>query len=233
MTNPFDQSAELAQFSGTCPVFPLPEVVLFPNVILPLHIFEPRYREMTESILRTDRFIALAMLTSGADPQQKRAPIHETLCLGRVVAEERLEDGRYHIVVQGLARATVEGEHDREDLPYRLADLSIRESSESTGSKVEDDLLRHEAILRYRKAFPNVDVNRVFEQLMGADVPLGVFCDVLANTLKYDPEFSQSVLEETDTSARMTLLLDQINRLISGEKSNPVEREFPPPFSTN
>ena len=89
MTNPFDHSAELNQFTGMCPLFPLPEVVLFPHVLLPLHIFEPRYRQMTEDALRGYRFMALAMLQPDADPALVHAPIHDSVCLGRITAEER------------------------------------------------------------------------------------------------------------------------------------------------
>ena len=65
MTFSCEIDAELKDFSGLAPIFPLPNVVLFPNALLPLHIFEPRYRQMTADALEGERLIAMALLRPG------------------------------------------------------------------------------------------------------------------------------------------------------------------------
>src|SRR5205085_1976564 len=96
----------LKQFSGMARLFPLPNVVLFPQVVQPLHIFEPRYREMTADALADDRLIAMALLQPGWEADYEgRPPIHPICCLGRIFAEKHLPDGRYNLLLRGLTRA--------------------------------------------------------------------------------------------------------------------------------
>src|SRR5690349_9137631 len=99
---------DLSGFSGIAPLFPLPNVVLFPHLSLPLHIFEPRYRQMTADVLEGDRLLALAQFKPGWETNYEGRPdIHEMVCLAKVVADERLPSGRYNLVVRGLHRAVV------------------------------------------------------------------------------------------------------------------------------
>src|SRR5438876_6736668 len=108
-------------FDGSVRLFPLPNVVLFPKVLLPLHIFEPRYRQMTADALASDRQIAMVLLREGtAGASEERPPIHPVACLGKIIDEQRLEDGRYHIVLRGLSRVRIVSEIDHAKL-YRSA----------------------------------------------------------------------------------------------------------------
>jgi Lon protease-like protein len=91
--------------SDLLPLFPLPNVVLFPNVFLPLHIFEPRYREMVADALATDRLIGMVLLRPGWERDYEgRPPIYPVGCSGVITHAERLPDGRYNIVLRGLER---------------------------------------------------------------------------------------------------------------------------------
>jgi len=91
--------------SDLLPLFPLPNVVLFPNVFLPLHIFEPRYREMVADAVASDRLIGMALLRPGWDRDYEgRPPIYPIGCNGVMTHVERLADGRYNIVLRGLER---------------------------------------------------------------------------------------------------------------------------------
>src|SRR5262245_53659368 len=120
-----EYEVDLSGFSGSAPVFPLPNVVLFPHVALPLHIFEPRYREMIADALEGERLIAMALLKPGWEELYEEKPaIHEMVCLGRITAEESLEDGKYNIVLTGLTRALVVEEPETE-LLYRMAKLEL------------------------------------------------------------------------------------------------------------
>src|SRR5262249_40129547 len=100
--------------------FPLPNVVLFPNVFLPLHIFEPRYREMVSDALSSDRLIGMVLLRPGWQHEyERRPPIYPIGCSGVMTHVERLADGRYNIVLRGLERfRVIEEDHKRS---YRRA----------------------------------------------------------------------------------------------------------------
>src|SRR5262245_1553397 len=101
-------AADLTNFCGTARLFPLPNLVLFPSVIQPLHIFEPRYRELLVDALADDRLMALALLKPGWEEEYDQRPsIFSVVCLGRIFKEERLTDGRFNLLLHGLSRARI------------------------------------------------------------------------------------------------------------------------------
>jgi uncharacterized protein len=95
----------------TLPLFPLPTVVLFPNVFLPLHIFEPRYRQMIADALAGDRIIGMTLLRPGYQANYEGTPpIYATGCSGLITHVEHLEDGKYNLVLRGLEKFTIQSE---------------------------------------------------------------------------------------------------------------------------
>src|SRR5437763_14532370 len=103
-----DDTSSLTGFSGTVRLFPLPNLVLFPQVVQPLHIFEPRYRRMTADALAGDRLLALVLLRPGWEPDYDGKPaIHPVACVGKIVADQRLDDGRYNLLLRGLTRVRI------------------------------------------------------------------------------------------------------------------------------
>src|SRR6478736_5807860 len=114
-----DHPHALANFPGTARLFPLPNLVLFPHVVQPLHVFEPRYRQMTADALAGDRLIAPVLLKPGWEEEYDARPeVHPVACLGRVVADQLLPDGRYNLLLRGLSRAHLLGEVT-DAKPYR------------------------------------------------------------------------------------------------------------------
>jgi Lon protease-like protein len=106
----------------TIPIFPLPNVVLFPQVFLPLHIFEPRYREMIADALAGDRIIGIVLLRPGWEGNYEGRPaVFPIGCAGLITHAERLNDGRYNIVLRGLEKFRVVGED--ESRSYRQAQV--------------------------------------------------------------------------------------------------------------
>ena len=101
------------------PLFPLPNVVLFPNVFLPLHIFEPRYRKMVADTLAGDRIIGMVLLRPGYETNYDgRPPIYQVGCAGVITHSQPLADGRYDIVLRGMEKFRVVSENESE--PYRV-----------------------------------------------------------------------------------------------------------------
>src|SRR3954447_1394833 len=109
------------------PLFPLPNVVLFPRAVLPLHIFEERYKTMTADALAGDRQIAMALLKPGWEKDYYSRPVIEpVVCVGTIVSHERLPDGKYNFLLQGHSRAIIERETPADpETPYRSADLRL------------------------------------------------------------------------------------------------------------
>jgi len=104
---------------SSIPLFPLPNVVLFPNVFLPLHIFEPRYRKMVADTLAGDRIIGMVLLRPGYETNYDgRPPIYQVGCAGVITHSQPLADGRYDIVLRGMEKFRVVSENESE--PYRI-----------------------------------------------------------------------------------------------------------------
>ena len=107
---------------STLPLFPLPNVVLFPNVCLPLHIFEARYREMVSDALDGDRIIGMVLLRPGWEGDYEGRPqIYQIGCAGLITHAEKTSDGRYNLVLRGFQKFRIRQEdHQRS---YRLAEV--------------------------------------------------------------------------------------------------------------
>jgi hypothetical protein len=106
-------------------IFPLAGALLFPRMHLPLHIFEPRYRAMIADSLARDRRIGMVQPREGGDP----APLFDVGCVGRIAEVEALDDGRFDIVLEGLARFTILRELDV-TTPFRQVEAALEAASE-------------------------------------------------------------------------------------------------------
>jgi Lon protease-like protein len=222
-------------FSGEAPLFPLPNVVLFPHATLPLHIFEPRYRKMTADALQGEQLIAMSLIDTslaGAEDQSV-PPIHPVVGLGQIVTHELLEDGRYMLILRGVARARVILEKDV-DLPYRVAKLEL--CPDIVPSQVEFDRRdRAEQIISlFCRLFSGTEVQKAVHQALSAELPLGTLCDVIASTLPITPSLAQQFLQEQDSDVRSQMLWQLLNRMDEGKTgSTTPAKSFPPVFSRN
>jgi Lon protease-like protein len=111
--------ALLGGSAGRLKVFPLPEVVVFPGTPAPFHVFEPRYRALVADALAGDRILAVATLRSAEEAPRNRALLHPVAGAGFIEAEERLPDGRFNILLRGVARVRLVEELEGTGLPYR------------------------------------------------------------------------------------------------------------------
>jgi len=220
-----DAHDPLKGFSGTARLFPLPNLVLFPSVIQPLHIFEPRYREMMADALEGDRLLALVLLRSGWEEEYHlRPPVHEVACLGRITNEQRLADGRYNLLLHGLGRIRVV-EEVTDDRPYRVARVELLTDRCPPAS--EEDELRGELGRRAPAWFSGHSALEQVRELLQGELPLAVVGDIFSFILPLEVEAKQELLAELDVAARVRRLLSHM-----GEKP-PAERRFPPEFSPN
>lgn len=205
-----DESESLPE---VVPVFPLPEIVLFPRAMLPLHVFEPRYQAMTVDALAGDGAIAVALLRPGFEPlyYTRHAPIHPILGLGRIVASEELEEGKYNILIRGEARGRLIEELSGH--PYRRARVEpVRpfcHQAEPALQKLRRAL--HHAVRD--SPFGDADVRKHWSSLLKMPLGLGDATDLIVSGLPMDGELKQCFLAEADVPARAAMLLNEIRTL--------------------
>lgn len=191
--------------TGRVPVFPLPDVVLFPHATLPLHIFEPRYRRMTEDALNGDRLIAMAVLKPGWEQGYDGSPeVFPLACAGLIEEEARLPDGRFNIRLRGVARVElVSFETDR---PYRTARVRVlQDLNEEDGPGVEEDKRR---LFGACAGLLQEIAGRVSEPLiLGSDIPFAAAVNGLCQSLAMDAALKLRLLGLDDVRERCRLLI--------------------------
>src|SRR3954466_8867822 len=153
---------------AAAPLFPLPNVVLFPRAVLPLHIFEERYLAMTADALRGDRLIAMALLKSGWERDYySKPPIEPVVCVGQILTHEQLPDGKYNVLLQGVARARIIRETKNPDRLYRMAE--VEPLVESTVLEIDLTNQRHKLIEIFSGRFRNLTgLVRQFRQMLSS-----------------------------------------------------------------
>jgi Lon protease-like protein len=219
---------DLRNFDGRTRLFPLGGVVMFPHVVFPLHIFEPRYRQMTEDALRGDQLITIIQTrpTAKNDPSDPREPeLAEVGCLGNIIRHVRLPDGCFNFLLLGKARVRILRELPASTL-YRQAQVEILpdvDSPSDPGPRAEELLARFHA-LYLGKIDPDL------MSLLGQPLELGPLTDLLAHILQLDPHSKQVLLETTDVGRRCDVLDALLKQLLQGKGP---QRPSPPPFSLN
>jgi Lon protease-like protein len=195
--------AAVKTLPGEIPIFPLAEVVLFPDVSRPLLIFEPRYREMVADALKTDKIIGMVRLQPGYEKDYEGRPPTDSIgCAGVIVDYEQFPDGRYAILLRGLTTFRLLSEDQRK--PYRLARVAAIEQ-----------ILKDEE----RTALSTVR-ERITQQLYSV-LPLGVeppdpslddaqYVNVVAQALQMPEETRQRLLEQNSVLARARMLAEQL-----------------------
>jgi uncharacterized protein len=207
-----DESAHgsAGDFSAV-PLFPLPGLVLLPHAVLPLHIFEDRYRAMTADALAGDQQIAMALLRPGWEKDYYARPLIEpVVCVGRIMSWEKLADGKYNFLLQGTARARVVRE--REDGAYRVAQLARIEET----SIMELDLVDYRERLTHvfsHGALAETPVGRQFSQLLMTPMPTDHVADVLAFNLIESVELKLALLGDGDVRRRVGRIVAAIEQV--------------------
>lgn len=183
------------------PIFPLPNVVLFPNVFLPLHIFEPRYREMVADALDGDRLIGMVLLRpSWQADYEGRPPVYPIGCAGLITHAEQLPDGRSNIVLRGLEKFRIVREEPGRSYRRAQVDGLLEPCPESERQVVRAERHRLESLLALAadRAEPKIPSAISDEDLVNA----------LAQYLELEPVEKQALLERDGLLARCRSLIE-------------------------
>jgi hypothetical protein len=195
------------------PVFPLPTVNLFPETTASYHIFEPRYREMIQSVLEGDRLLALAVLKPGYEDEYYGSPeIYPIGCLAKVQSWESLENGTYNIVVEGLYRVGF-GETVK-DNPYRVMELHPLPESDGEDSFTEP---RENILLRLNYLAENSSETMDFSPILTGDDSFISMINMVCRVLPMSNEERYALLALDSVEERANRVLwhidDQIETL--------------------
>ncbi len=223
-------------FCGTVRLFPLPNLVLFPHVVQPLHIFEPRYCEMLADALDNDLLIAMALLLEGWETQyQQQPPIASTVCIGKIISHTPTGDGRHNILLVGIKRGRIIREIEHEQA-FRTAEVEVLDDY----YPVEFEEQREGLTRRLQELFMHFVPEGLlaqdsFKKLVGKQLPLGVLTDTITFALKLPLPVKQQLLAENNVDTRCRILIRSLEQKLKGLESgcNGKPEDFPPPFSDN
>jgi uncharacterized protein len=190
------------------PAFPLSGTVLFPGTVLPLHIFEPRYRELVADVLAGDRMMAVVLALGSTEPDASPEVATVAGC-GRIIHAERLADGRYNILVQGQHRVRLTDELPRERRYRRFQAEVIPRPDERMIGEAKSELAKLQScVLSLRTLVAETD-QPLLEVLRSTADPIDL-SDILAASLVSTPQMQQQILACERLRDRLSLLIDAL-----------------------
>jgi Lon protease-like protein len=211
------------------PIFPLENVVLFPRVQVPLHIFEPRYRQMTQAALDGARRIGMVVVRPESSGNMAgNPPVFSVGCAGEIQRAEELPGGRFNIVLAGTARfEIVEEEPPTGERMYRQALVTVRKDAYPPEDRPRVLALRGEVHELMRQLLGIVAPGRLemFEQQPIVKVDDEAFVNAMSQSIDFAPPEKQALIESDSIVERFECLADfmrfRLAELTSGGSSGP------------
>ena len=197
------------------PIFPLSNVVLFPRVKTPLHLFEPRYRQLARDVLQGERRIGMVVVRpEHVDEMPGDPPIYPVGCAGVITESQRLPDGRYNLVLLGEHRVRIVAEEPRDESRlYRVAQVvrlfeSYPETERTRVARLRAAIVADVGIL-VRHAQP--DRSHAFDPELFAGVDDETFVNAVANAFAFPAEEKQALLEAENVPERYARLASALS----------------------
>jgi Lon protease-like protein len=211
---PPERDAVLAEALGHLPLFPLPNVVLFPHALLPLHIFEERYRALTRDILAGSRLFAVSLYAADASEHDERPPVRPIAGVGEVIMAHELPDGRFNLVVRGRARIHIDEELPSDRL-YRLVRATvIPDAPVADPAEIRDaDQALRALVGQLADAVPEM-AELLRQMIVEAETP-SELVDAVASALIVNPALRQRLLETREVGRRIERVTSEIVAMTS------------------
>ncbi len=196
--------------SRELPLFELP-IVLLPGELMPLHIFEERYKVMTVDALRGDRQVAMGLLRPGWERDYYSKPaIDPVVCIGTILSYEKLSDGKYNFLLQGHTRARVVQEIEGQ--AYRLGTLQPIVETEHEEGELEPDRRRLAGMFE-RGRLAALPTAAQFREILAGPLPTSDVVDLVAFNLLEDVTVKQSLLADGDVRGRILRTIEALAAL--------------------
>jgi uncharacterized protein len=195
------------------PIFPLPNGVLLPGGLMPLHVFEPRYRELTRDCLAGHQLMAIARLRPGFEGSYYgKPPVYERCGVGRILCSEELPDGRFAIVLRGVARVEIARELDTAS-PYRRVQARLLDDAQVDPTDAFDHQRRLIALCDRLAEVIDQGGPQLRDLVRSTETP-GATADAIAAALIMDPDARQELLEATCPLSRLQRTLGHVSHLL-------------------
>lgn len=195
------------------PIFPLPNCVLLPGGLMPLHVFEPRYRDLTRDCLAGTQLMAVARLRPGYETAYYgRPPVYERCGVGRIICSEELPDGRYALLLRGVARIEIARELP-EERSYRIVEARMLPDASCDVADARD---HHRRLIKLCDRLAEVidqGGSQLRDLVRSCESP-GACADAVAAALIMDADERQELLEACDPMVRLQRTLGHVSHLL-------------------
>ena len=209
------EPADLAEL----PVFPLPGTVLLPKTFISLHVFEPRYRAMMEFCIEGPRLLAIAMLDERQVPDEHQRPaVFRTAGLGALRRAAKLPDGRYNLVLEGVARVDLSDELPPEQIFRRAKGRLLEDQSHTSNFQRETASLRALSLRALAQTGP--DNKELLNSISEVTEPGGL-ADLVAAALVESARDRQRILDATNVGHRLELTAGMVGAMLLDEADQP------------
>jgi Lon protease-like protein len=209
------------------PLFPLPDVVFFPKTLLPLHVYEPRYRTLASEALERDQAICTALLRPGWEADYYGSPeVYPVGCIGRIVQHTKLPDGRYNITLQGEGKVRIE-EHVRVE-PYRIVRVQPAQDDDAwtRGDNVAQEAV--ELVRLFRQVHEGQGPSLLLAETFGQNLSPESILNTVAMHLNVEPDMKERLLEMGSLEARYHSVLEILrNATTTQERIERVRHLYP------
>ncbi len=207
--------AELSEACEALPIFPLPRVVFFPHTLLPLHVFEERYRALVADVIAGSGLLGVPLLAPGWEADYDGCPaIVPVFGVGAVLRHELLPDGRSNILLAGVGRARLLSEHPPQG-PYRVARADLLPDYGADAPGLSQSAAQLVAVLG-QLATTQPEIGRLVGHLSSRRRPAPEVLDTVAHFLITEPEERQGYIELDDVPERAARVLAAAAEMLSG-----------------
>ncbi len=222
-----------SDFDGRVRLFPLPDLVVFPHAMQPLHVFEPRYCEMLRESLASDQLIAMATI-GATEGSTEPPPLERYVCIGRVISHVANDDQKHNILLLGAQRARLRQELDT-SRSFRMAEVEVIPDVYPPAGATTRQQLRRRLLDAFQEVIPDAgEVHKNLHELMAGQMPLGPITDIIAFTMQFASSIKLDLLGEGDVDRRAAQLAATLEQMAAADAPQPPGSDrFPPPFSVN
>jgi len=209
------------------PLFPLPDVVFFPKTLLPLHVYEPRYRTLASEAIERDQAICTALLRPGWEADYYGSPeVYPVGCIGRIVQHTKLPDGRYNITLQGEGKVRIEEQVRVE--PYRI--VRVQPIQDDDAWTLRDNVAQEaiELVRLFRQVHEGQGPSLLLAETFGQNMSPESILNTVAMHLNVEPDMKERLLEMESLVARYHSVLEILrNATTTQERIERVRHLYP------
>ncbi len=207
-----DPRAALRKAVAALKVFPLHGAVVLPGTPTPFHVFEPRYRALVKDAIAGDRIVAVPSLFGKSDEHALRPPLRAVCGAGLIDSEDRYEDGRFDIVVRGIARVRLIDELPQARIYREFRAELLEDRLPPGGARALEPQLEglRQIVYELSTKLPKASGARQLAEAVSQMKDASAIADLVAAAAVSEPDARQRVIEELDVAKRIDLVIEEV-----------------------